>query len=110
MLTTSATALAAEPERATPLFAFDAFGTLGVVHADETRADFTRTTLRPSGAGASERWSPKVDSLLAGQVTFTPTSRLSAVVQVVSQQRYDDTFKPTVEWANLKYQVAPDLT
>lgn len=107
---TAAQAFAADEGHVTPLFAFDAFGTLGVVHSDESQADFTRSSLRPNGAGASSSWSPKVDSLLAGQVTVTPSSRLSAVVQVVSLQRYDDSFKPSVEWANLKFQATPDLT
>jgi len=31
-------------------------------------------------------------------------------VQVVAQQRYDDSYEPTVDWANLKYQVTPDFS
>jgi len=34
--------------------------------------------------------------------------RLSAVVQVVSEYQSDGTYKPQLEWANLKYQITPD--
>jgi hypothetical protein len=91
------------------IFEFDAFGTLGVVHSSEQEADFTRNILMPYGAGASQRWSPKVDSVLGGQVTAHFTSRFSALVQVVSEQRYDDSYNPRIEWANLKYEITPDL-
>jgi hypothetical protein len=47
-------------------FEFDAFGTLGLVHSSEDQADFTHGILVPRGAGASESWSPKVDTVLAG--------------------------------------------
>jgi len=92
------------------ILAFDAFGTLGVVHSSEGRADFTRNTLVPSGAGASQDWSPKVDSVLAGQVSARFTRQLSAVLQVVSEQRDDDSYRPRIEWANIKYEITPDLT
>lgn len=36
--------------------------------------------------------------------------RLTAVVQAVSQQRYDNTFTPEIEWANLKYAITPNLS
>lgn len=92
------------------LFEFDAFGTFGLVHSSEKQADFTRNVLVPNGAGASRNWSPKVDSVLGGQVTAHFTSRLSALVQVVAEQRHDDSYDPRIEWANLAYQVTPDLT
>jgi hypothetical protein len=89
---------------------FDAFGTLGIVHSSEEDADFTRNILVPRGAGASHSWSPKIDSVLGGQITANFTSRLSAVLQVVSENRYDDSYQPRVEWANLKYAFTPDLS
>jgi hypothetical protein len=90
-------------------FEFDAFGTLGLVHSSEDQADFTHGILVPRGAGASESWSPKVDTVLAGQLTARFTPRLSAVVQVVSEYRYDDSWTPRLEWANLKYELTPYL-
>jgi hypothetical protein len=31
-------------------------------------------------------------------------------VQVISEQRYNNSYLPTVEWANIKYQFTPDLS
>jgi hypothetical protein len=89
---------------------FDAFGTLGLVHSSEGEADYTRNGLVPDGAGASHDWSPKVDSVLGGQVSLHFNPRLSAVVQVISEQRATHSYQPHVEWANLSYQVTPDVT
>jgi len=89
------------------MFALSAFGTLGVVHSSEDRADFTYNIFRPEGAGYSQAWSPDVDSRVGGQIVASLAPRLSAMVQVISEQNYDNTFTPHVEWANLKYQVTP---
>lgn len=101
--------LAGAAEDPADIFEFDAFGTLGLVHSSEDQADFTRSILVPYGAGATDTLSPKVDSVLAGQLTAHFTPRLSAVVQVVSEYRYDDSWTPRLEWANLKYELTPDL-
>ncbi|HYC36985.1 MAG TPA: porin [Usitatibacter sp.] len=90
-------------------FNFSGYGTLGVVRSDNDRADYQVDLFRPSGPGHSDEWSARVDSRLGAQVSATLSPRLSAVVQVLSQQRYDDTFRPIVEWANVKYEVLPDL-
>ena len=91
-----------------PIFSFSGFGTLGVVHSSENNADFTSSAFKPNGAGYSRSWSAEVDSLIAAQVTANPTPRLSAVLQVISEQNYDATYRPHVEWANIKYQFTPD--
>lgn len=98
----------AEPEPS--VFSFSGFGTLGLVHSSEHRADFTGGKFRPIGAGYSADWSADVDSLIAAQVTATFTPKLSAVVQVVSELNYDHSYRPHVEWANLKYQFTPDFS
>lgn len=92
-----------------PDLAFNGFGTIGVVHSSEDRADFVSDVFRPEGAGYSGDWSAKVDSRLGLQLTAGLTPGLTGVVQVVVEQQYDDAFKPTVEWANLKYELTPDL-
>jgi hypothetical protein len=92
-----------------PMLSFDGFGTLDVVHSSEKNAEFTGSGLIPTGPGFGHSWSAAVDSLIAGQVTANLTSKLSAVLQVVSEQNYDDTYTPHVEWANLKYQFTPDF-
>ena len=95
------------PDR--PMFSLDGFGTLGVVHSSEDNAEFTGSGLTPTGAGYGHSWSAAVDSLIAAQVTANVTSKLSAVLQVVSEQNYDDTYTPHLEWANVKYQFTPDF-
>ncbi len=95
---------------AAPLFSFSGFGTLGVVHSSESQADFTSTTLKPNGAGHSHTWSADVDSLIGGQVIANFTPKFSAVLQVISEQNYDSTYRPHVEWANIKYQLTPDFS
>jgi porin-like protein len=105
----AATAARAD-DRAPPMFSFSGYGTLGVVHSDESGADYLADAFKPSGPGATRAWSADVDSRIAGQVNANFTSRLSGVVQVISQQRYDNSYRPTIEWANLKYQVTPDFS
>jgi hypothetical protein len=92
------------------MFSFNGFGTLGVAHSSEDQADFTSTIFKPNGAGYGHTWSADVDSLIAAQVTAHFTPQLSAMAQVISEQRYDNTYTPHVEWANIKYQVTPVLS
>lgn len=91
------------------MFSFSGFGTLGAVHSNEDHADFT-SVLKPNGAGYTHRWSTDVDSRIAGQINARFTSRLSAMVQVISEQLADNTYRPHVEWANLKYQPTPQIS
>jgi hypothetical protein len=90
-------------------FSLDGFGTLGFVHSSEHEADFTGGLLQAEGAGHSSDWSAEVDSRLGLQLSAQFSPRVSAVVQVISEQRYDGSFKPQVEWANLKFEIAPDF-
>ena len=93
-----------------PMFSFSGFGTLGVVHSSESKADFTSSTAKPNGAGHSHAWSADVDSRIGAQVTANFTRQISAVVQVISEQRYDNSYTPTFEWANIKYAFTPDIS
>jgi len=97
-------------ETGTPMFSFSGFGTLGLVHSSEDKADFTSSYFKPNGAGYSHGWSADVDSLIGGQVTANLTPQLSAILQVISEQNYDTTYRPHVEWANIKYQFTPDIS
>ena len=85
------------------------FGTLGLTHANQREADYTTSVLKKSGAGASHPWSADVDSRLGAQLDLNLGRHWSAVVQVVSEQRLDNSYRPRVEWANVKYQVTPEL-
>jgi hypothetical protein len=91
------------------ILTFDAFGTLGMVHSSEHTADFNRSALSPKGAGFSDDLSLEVDSLLAGQVRAQLGPQWSATVQLVTELRYDQTWRPLVEWAYLQWEPTPDL-
>ncbi|MES2627024.1 MAG: hypothetical protein V4628_17185 [Pseudomonadota bacterium] len=93
-----------------PTFVFNGFGTLGTVHSSEHNADFNNSFVQPDGAGATHDWAFSVDSRVGLQLTTNFSEKLSAVVQVVSEQRYDDSYRPSVEWANIKYDFTPDFS
>lgn len=92
-----------------PSVSFDGFGTAGVVYSDEDQADFRSDTLAADGAGYSRQLSPEVDSRVALQVTANFTSKFSSIVQAVVEQGHDESYTPTLEWANLKYDVTDHL-
>ena len=110
MLGISIGAQARSDETGPAIFSFSAFGTLGVVHSSEDKADFTASSLQPNGAGYTHSWSPDVDSRLGAQVTAHFTPQISAMLQVISEQRYDNTYRPFVEWANITYQPTPEFS
>jgi hypothetical protein len=87
---------------------FSGFGTLGVVHSDYGQADFIGNVVQPRGAGFKS-WSATPDSDLGGQAKFTLADSLSGVFQVLSRDDANGQWKPTVEWANLQYQITADL-
>lgn len=86
------------------------FGSAGVVHASSASADFTSSVMKHSGAGRSQRWSPHVDSRLGVQLDLAAGQRWSGVLQAISEQRSDGSYRPVLEWANIKYQAGPDLS
>jgi hypothetical protein len=106
----AAGARADDPE--SRVFSFSGFGTLGAAHSGLDQADFVSNNgaLVPNGAGHSRAWSLDVDSRIAAQATANFTDRLTGVVQVISEQRFDNTYKPTFEWANVQYSLTPDLS
>lgn len=93
-----------------PAFSFNGFGTLSFAHSSENRGDYTFDNLQPNGVGRSRNWSPDVDSRIGGQVTANVNSELSAVLQIVSEYRWNDTYTPFVNWANIKYAFTPDFS
>ncbi len=110
VLTLSIIALTANADTDTPSWRINGFGTLGVVHSDEDQADFTVGLLADEGAGYSDQWSAKVDSKVGVQLTSNFASKFKAVLQVVSEQNHDGSFDPKIEWANLSYELTPELT
>jgi hypothetical protein len=92
------------------VFSFGGFGTVGVVHSSEKNADYISGINKPNGAGYTHDWSPDVDSRIGAQLTANLSPRWSVVLQVVSEQTYNDKYEPIVEWANVKYQFTPDFS
>lgn len=89
----------------------DGFGTLGALHSDYEQADFvTANPLYRDGAGYTRRWRTDQDTKLGVQLTAEAGDRFSAVVQGITQLRYDNTFTPKLEWANVKYAITPELS
>jgi opacity protein-like surface antigen len=105
----SAVARATDEDTAS-MFSFSGFGTAGVVHSNEHDADFTSNAFQPNGAGYTHDWSPAVDSLIGAQVVANFSPRLSAMLQLISEQNYDNSYTPHVEWANVKYELTPDAS
>lgn len=100
---------AAHADGGNPKFRFSGFGTLGAVRSSLDTADFV-AGFQPNGAGATRKWATTVDSRLGGQVDAQFTNKLSAVVQLVSEQQWNNSYNPIVEWANVKYEFTPDLS
>ena len=92
-----------------PSWSLSGYGTVGAATSGDDRADYLADAFKPNGPGYTDRVSFKVDSRIGGQATVDVTPRLSAVVQVLLQQNYDDTWHPALEWANVKYRVTDEL-
>ena len=103
-------AAVAATDSETPFLSVHGYGTLGVVHSDDDQADYTVDFSRPNGPGHTREWSADVDSRIALQLSARITPKLSAVVQFLAEQRYNNSYHPTTEWANLKYQFTPDFS
>jgi hypothetical protein len=88
---------------------FSGFGTLGAVHSVYDKADFIAAISQLNGVGYSRQWSGTPDSDLGVQANFDLPGNLSGVVQVLSRYDAEGNYKPSVEWANLKYDLTPDL-
>jgi hypothetical protein len=93
-----------------PSLSLNGFGTLGVVHSSEDQAAFVSSIFAPRGAGHSSDWSAEVDSRLGLQLTADLTPHFSGVVQVISEQQYNGSYQPAIEWANVTYDVTPNMS
>jgi hypothetical protein len=98
---------AQEPSK---MFSLRGFGTFGAVAADVRLADYVGNAFQPDGAGFNGERSADIDSKLGVQVDARFSERWSAVVQVVAQHRFDGSYTPQIEWANLKFQATPEFS
>lgn len=60
--------------------------------------------------GAQEGGTGLVDTRVGGQLDLTFTSSLSATAQAIAMQDAKGRFRPTVEWAFLRYKLTSDTT
>jgi len=93
-----------------PAFTLRGFGTVGLTHSSESNADFVSTDYQKHGAGHTRSWSAEVDSRIGVQMDAALMKNLSGVIQIVSEQQSDGSYRPRVEWANVKYDFTPDLS
>jgi hypothetical protein len=92
-----------------PQLKFSGYGTIGVAHSDNRDADYLVDSFKPNGPGFTRAWNADTDSRLGLQASAEFSPRVSAVLQVISQQRYDGSYRPAIEWANVKFSPLPDL-
>jgi hypothetical protein len=102
--TLAALAASAAQAQSGPEFRFSGYGTIGAAHSSEKSGDFIGDIFQPKGAGKTDSWSFNPDTKLGLQANAKFNDKLSAVVQVVSKNQYDNSYTPQVEWANVKYQ------
>lgn len=107
LVTMSATLFAQEENLKLSL---SGYGSLGIVRSSDSKSDYLTDAFKPNGPGHTRQWSADVDSRVGAQVTLQLTPAISALVQVISQQRYDNSYTPSIEWANLKYQATSDMS
>ncbi len=92
-----------------PMFRFGGFGTLGVSHSSENRGDYVLDRSALDGAGRSHDWATGNDSRLGIQVFADFAPRIKAIFQAETEYDSDGTYRPHVEWANVRYAFSPDL-
>ncbi|WP_457807638.1 porin [Kushneria sp. EE4] len=83
------------------------FGTLGLIHSDQGRADFVRDTGQPKGA--EKGWSARTDTRLGLQASVRLTDELDTVVQGMSQYHSSGDFSPELMLAFVRYAPDPGL-
>lgn len=90
-------------------FSLNVYGTLGVTHSSDDKADYISRLWVQEGVGASTEWALSTDSRLGVQLSAEFSERVSAMLQVVSEQQEDGSYRPEVEWANVSLELVPDL-
>ncbi|MEO7495192.1 MAG: porin [Massilia sp.] len=99
----------ASDEAGAPAYSLSGFGSVGLSHSSERRADYSTAVLNAHGVGYTSAWSGELDSRLGVQLDANAGKQWSAVLQVIAEQRIDGSYTPLVEWANIKYQATPEL-
>jgi hypothetical protein len=90
------------------MFKFGGFATLGFSHSSMDQGDYVLDSAMPRGAGRSYDWSASNNTHGAIHVTADFTPQVSSIFQVDSEYRSDGSYRPEVEWFNVKYAFSPD--
>ena len=90
------------------MFKFGGFATLGFSHSSMDQGDYVLDSAMPRGAGRSQDWSASNNTHGAVHMTADFTPQVSAIFQVDSEYRSDGSYRPEVEWFNVKYAFTPD--
>ncbi len=101
---------APDAAQAPQIWSLNGFGTFGLAHSSEPKADFVFDNLQPKGAGFSRNWSNDIDTRLGVQLSANLDSHWSALLQLMSEYRWNGTYEPYVNWANVKYAFTPDFS
>lgn len=80
------------------------FGSIAATRTDDDAIAFKRSF---QSRANSKTWAFDADSRLGLQLDMAPSDNWHGVLQVVGMQREKGTFDPTVEWANLAWEVNP---
>lgn len=93
-----------------PGLRFSGFGTFTATSSTEKKADFTNNLVQPKGPGFTRGTDLGLDSRWGLQADIQLSQRFSAVVQGISERRFDDTYDPSLSLALLKFQALPGLS
>lgn len=102
-----APALSAEPVEK---IHFSGFGTVGAAISYEDGADYRANSEQATGVGRTDSPDFGVDSVFGLQADVRLLEDLSATVQMQSRRLSDGAQVPYFEWANLKYEIMPNLS
>ncbi len=105
---TCATAAHAEISNESKTLVLSGFGTLSAVQTNNENIEFRSDNRLPSGTASSHEFDN--DSKLGVQLSYRPTDKLQAVVQLLSRRNEDNSFKPSVDWAYIAYKPISSLS
>ncbi len=91
------------------MFKFGGFGSLGFSHSSMDSGDYVLDGSMPKGAGRSNDWSASNNTRGAVHVTGDFTPHVSAILQVDSEYHSDGSYRPEVEWLNVKYAFTQNI-
>lgn len=91
-----------------PQVTFGGFGSLGVSHSTMSSGDYVLDGSIPKGPGLSSSLSTTNDTRIAGHMAAQMSPKLSVVMQIDAEYHSGNSYEPEVEFANVKYVLAPD--